>query len=81
MVVGKGIIDTHVLEKPSDVLVEKALNFSIFEFGVNKESANIRLDDIRESLETVSATTRWLVISVSVPLELSLSKSNSLVLH
>ena len=51
VVVGIGVIDVHVLKEPFDVVVEEALNFSIIEFGVNEESANVRLDDIGECLK------------------------------
>ena len=56
MVVGKGVIDSHVLKEPSDVLVEEALDFSIIEFRINEEGANIRLHDIRQSLRVILAT-------------------------
>ncbi len=81
MIVGKGVIDIHILEKPSDVLAKEALNLSIVEFRVNKNGADVRLHNIRESLKIVLATTEQLLSRVRIPSELSLSKSNSLVLH
>ena len=50
MVVGISVIDVHVLEKPSNVVVEEALDLSVVEFRVHKEGANVRLYNIRESL-------------------------------
>lgn len=50
MIVSEGIINFHVFKKPSDVLVEEALNFSVIELRINKEGADVRLYDIRESL-------------------------------
>ena len=81
MVVGIGVIDVHVLEKPSDVLVEEALDLAVIEFGVNKESANVRFDDVGEGLKLVLATMPCLTSVVRIPLELSWSESNSLVPH
>lgn len=46
MVVGVGIIDVHVFEKPFDVLVEEAFNLSVVKFRINKEGTDIRLHDI-----------------------------------
>ena len=81
MIIGKGVIDIHILEKPSDVFAKEALNLSIVEFRVNKNGADVRLHNIRESLEIVLATTGQLPSQVRIPSELSLLNSNSLVLH
>lgn len=52
MIVSVGIVDFHVFKKPFDVLVEEAFNFSVVELRINKEGADVRLHDIRESLKT-----------------------------
>lgn len=36
MVVGIGIVDVHVFEKPLDVLVEEALDLPVIELRINK---------------------------------------------
>lgn len=36
VVVGKGVINTHVLEKPADMGVEESLNFFVVELGVDE---------------------------------------------
>lgn len=41
MVVGISIVDAHVFEKPFDMLVEEALNFSVIKFRINKEGAYV----------------------------------------
>ena len=58
MVVGKSVIDTHVLEEPFYVLVEESLDFAVVELRVNKEGTNVGLHDVRESLNITSATTQ-----------------------
>ena len=50
MVVGKGVIDAHVLEEPFYVLVEESLDFAVVELRVDKEGTNVGLHDVRESL-------------------------------
>ena len=57
MVVGKGVIDIHVLEEPFYVLVKKSLDFVVVELRVNKEGTDVGLHNVRESLKTISATT------------------------
>lgn len=46
MIVGKGVVDGHVFEEPSDVGVEEALNFSVVELGVDKNGADVGLDHV-----------------------------------
>lgn len=81
MIVGISVIYIHVLEKPSNVFVEEALNLSKVEVRVNKEGADVRFHNIRESLESMSGNTILLAGLFKIPLELFLSKSNSLVPH
>ena len=57
MVVGKSIIDVHVLEEPFYVLVKESLDFVVVELRVNKEGADVGLHNVRESLNIISATT------------------------
>lgn len=51
MIVGISIVDIHVLEEPSYVFVKEALHLSIVERRVNKEGADVRLHNVRESLK------------------------------
>lgn len=44
VVVGKGVVDGHVFEEPSDVAVEEAFDFFVVEFGVDEDGADIGLD-------------------------------------
>lgn len=44
MVVGKGVVDGHVFEEPSDVGVEEAFDFFVVEFGVDENGADVGLD-------------------------------------
>ena len=81
MVVGISVINIHVLEEPSYLLVKEALDFAVVEFRVYKESADVGLHNVRERLRVVLATATWLSSLVIIPLELFLSKSNSLVPH
>ena len=46
MVVGKGVVDGHVFEKPADVVVEEALDFSVVELGVDEDGADVGFDDV-----------------------------------
>lgn len=71
MVVGISIVQIHVLEEPSYVLVKEALHLPVVEFRVNKEGANVRLHNVRESLRMVLAITTWLTSLGRIPLELS----------
>ena len=57
MVVGKSVIDVHVLEEPFYVLVKESFDFAVVELRVNKESADVGLHNVRESLNVISATT------------------------
>ncbi len=54
MIIGKRIIDPHILEEPPNVVLEEAFNLRKIELGVNEDSANIRLDNVREALDRVS---------------------------
>ena len=47
MIVGKGVVDGHVFEKPSDVGVEEALDFFVVEFRVHEEGADVGFDYVR----------------------------------
>ena len=51
MVVGKCVIDAHVLEEPFYVLVEESLDFAVVELRVDKEGTNEGLHDVGESLK------------------------------
>ena len=57
MVVGKGVIDVHVLEEPFYMLVKESFDFTVVELRVNKKGADVGLHDVRESLNVISATT------------------------
>ena len=81
MIVGISIINIHVLEKPSYVFIKETLDFAVVELRVNEESANVGLHNVRESLKAGLAIPTWLTSLVTIPWELSLSKSNSLVTH
>lgn len=50
MIVGISVINTHVLKVAFNVRVEESLYFSIIVLGIHKDSADVRLDDIRERL-------------------------------
>lgn len=50
MIVSERIIDRHVLEEPTDVLVEEAFNLSIIEFRVHEDGTQVRFYYIRETL-------------------------------
>lgn len=47
MVIGKGIVDTHVLKEPFDVLLEEPLNFQVIEFRINKHRTNVGFNHVR----------------------------------
>ena len=57
MVVGKSVIDIHVLEEPFNVLVEESLDLAVVELRVNKEGTDVGLHNIRERLNIILATT------------------------
>ncbi len=46
VVVGKGVVDGHIFEEPSDVGVEEAFDFFVVEFGVDENGADVGLDYI-----------------------------------
>jgi hypothetical protein len=46
MVVGKGVINTHVLKKPTDMGVEESLNFSVVELGVDEYCTYVGFEDV-----------------------------------
>ena len=81
MVVGISVVNIHVFEEPSYVLIEEALDLAVVEFRVYKESADVGLHNVRERLRIVLAITAWLSSLFMIPLELFLSKSSSLVPH
>ena len=58
MVVCKGIVNGHILEEPADMLVEEALDFLEAVLRVHEDSADIRLDYVRQSLKLMSALNR-----------------------
>ncbi len=54
MIIGKCIIDTHVLEEPPNVVLEEAFNICKVKLGVNEDSPDIGLDNVREALHCVN---------------------------
>lgn len=46
MVVGKGVVDAHVFEEPSDVCLEEPLDFFVIKFGVYEDGSDVSFDDI-----------------------------------
>lgn len=54
MIVGKAIVYAHVFEEPLDMVPEEAFDLPVVEFGVNENSADVGLDDIRKALNKVS---------------------------
>lgn len=54
MIIGKRIIDAHILEEPSNVVLEKAFDLRKVEIGVNEDSPNVGLDNVREALDCIS---------------------------
>ncbi len=50
MVVREGVVNRHVFEKPSDVLVEEAFDFGEIVFRVDEDGADVGFDDVGESL-------------------------------
>lgn len=71
MVVGKSVIDVHILEEPPNVVFEEAFNFRKVELGVNKNCPDIGLDNVRKALDCVSLD------AVKEPPELPLADSSS----
>lgn len=57
MIIGKRIIDSHVLEEPPNMVLEEAFNLRKVEFGVDEDSPNVGLDNVREALDDVSLDT------------------------
>ncbi len=53
VVVCKGVVDAHIFEEPSDVHVEEALHFLVIELGVDKEGADVRFDNVRQTLRRI----------------------------
>jgi hypothetical protein len=47
MIIGKIIIDTHILEEPFDMNIKEAFNFSIVELRVYKNSSYVCLNYVR----------------------------------
>lgn len=47
MVVCEGIIDRHVFEKPTDLLVEETLDFCEIIFRVDEDGTDVSFDNIR----------------------------------
>lgn len=50
MVVCEGVVDGHVFEEPSDVLVEEAFDFCEIVFRVDEDGTDVGFDDVGESL-------------------------------
>ena len=47
VVVGKGIVNVHVFEKPADMGVEEMFDHFVIEFGIYKDGADVCFDDVR----------------------------------
>lgn len=47
VVVCEGVVDGHIFEEPAHVAIEEALDFCKVELGVDKDGANVGLDDVR----------------------------------
>ena len=56
MIISKSIVDSHILEKPPNMVFEKAFNFTIIILRVDEDSSDIRFDNIRKALASVSHT-------------------------
>lgn len=50
VVVREGVVNGHVFEEPSDVLVEEAFDFCEIVFRVDEDGADVGFDNVRESL-------------------------------
>ena len=57
MVIGKSVVDSHILEEPPNVVIEKAFDFTIIIFRVDEDSSDVRFDNIRKALACFSHTT------------------------
>lgn len=47
VVVGKRVINTHVLKEPLDVHFEEPFNLQVIEFRINKYRTNVSFDHVR----------------------------------
>ena len=56
VIVRKGIVDRHIFEEPTDMLIEKTFNFPKAEFRVDKDCTKISFNDIGERLIQQSVT-------------------------
>lgn len=46
MIIGKSVVDAHVLEIPFNVPIKEPLNFTVVVLRINKDGTNVGLDDI-----------------------------------
>ena len=53
MVVGVAVVDAHVFEVWTNVLVEETLHFAVVEVRVNEDGAYVRFDHIGKALRRV----------------------------
>lgn len=56
MVIGKGIVDAHILKEPSDVVIKETLNFFEVEFRVYENCPNVSFNYIGEALQVLCQT-------------------------
>lgn len=51
VVVGKSIVDFHILKEPSDMVVEKSLNLLEVELGIDEDCPNVSFNYIGKALK------------------------------
>lgn len=50
MIVGKSVVDSHVLEKIPNVLLKEPFHFPKVKLRINENGSNVRLDYVRKAL-------------------------------
>lgn len=53
MVIGKGIVDAHILEEPSDMGIKETLNFFKVELRVDEDCPNVGFNYIGKALQVL----------------------------
>lgn len=70
VMVGKSIVNGHVFEEPTDVLVKETLDFCEVEFRVDEDGAKIGFYNVRKTLAQVGQLRDMMFELVrNVPLE------------
>ena len=69
VVIGKGIVDAHILKEPSDVVIKETLNFFEVELRVDEYCPNVSFNYIGKALQVFCQILQMVGKQLALPSE------------